>query len=88
MRGPLHCPRIDKDLTGTLFVPEGVQKSVVVRGMNFPQVIITRGGATFFRYPWSPLHYPSINKVGTLRDPICHGWDTEEWLSEALVFLK
>ena len=40
MRGPLHCPRIDKDATGTLFVPEGVQKSVAVRGMNFPQVSV------------------------------------------------
>ena len=39
MRGPLHCPRIDKDLTGTLYVPEGVHKSVAVRGMNFPQVM-------------------------------------------------
>ena len=39
MRGPLHCPRIDKDLTGTLYVPEGVHKSVAVRGMNFPQVL-------------------------------------------------
>ena len=44
MRGPLHCPRIDKDATGTLFVPEGVQKSVAVRGMNFPQVIMVLVG--------------------------------------------
>lgn len=37
--GPLHCPRIDKDQTGTLYVPEGVKKSVTVRGMNFPEVM-------------------------------------------------
>ena len=26
-RGPLHCPRISKALKGTIFDPEGLQKS-------------------------------------------------------------
>ncbi|XP_060592222.1 plexin-A1-like isoform X2 [Ruditapes philippinarum] len=37
MKGPLHCPRIDSERTGTIYVPEGIEKNVVIRGINFPQ---------------------------------------------------
>ncbi|KAL4225917.1 hypothetical protein ACF0H5_013905 [Mactra antiquata] len=36
-KGPLHCPRIDSERTGTIYVPQGVEKDVIIRGINFPQ---------------------------------------------------
>lgn len=36
-KGPLHCPRFDSERTGTIYVPEGIEKNVIIRGINFPQ---------------------------------------------------
>ncbi|KAL3853455.1 hypothetical protein ACJMK2_016991 [Sinanodonta woodiana] len=37
MRGPLHCPGIDHEATGTIYVPEGVEKAVTIQGHNLPR---------------------------------------------------
>ena len=62
MRGPLHCPRIDRDLTGTLYVPEGVHKSVAVRGMNFPQVLFGKSVPRDFVIKYVLAKYSSTVK--------------------------
>jgi len=40
MKGPQHCPGIDRKRTGLIYVPQGVEKKVVIRGYSFPQVWI------------------------------------------------
>lgn len=35
-RGAIHCPKIDVDKTGSVYLPENIGKTVVIKGVNFP----------------------------------------------------
>ncbi|XP_052280998.1 plexin-B-like isoform X2 [Dreissena polymorpha] len=37
MKGPQFCPGIDADKTGKIYIPEGVEKDIVIWGYSFPQ---------------------------------------------------
>ncbi|XP_052779998.1 plexin A3-like isoform X2 [Mya arenaria] len=37
MKGPQFCPGLDQEKTGEIYIPEGVEKDIVIRGYSFPQ---------------------------------------------------
>lgn len=78
MKGPLHCPRIDSERTGTIYVPEGIEKNVVIRGINFPQVKYCR---LLEGHIVTKLYFSSVTCTSKNRS----GWEEGCWEEECSI---